>query len=352
MKRIVIYSGKFNNGHVTGLMGWYQTFEYLGYYVELALPMDYLTYFSSEYKIINNKNINFCNFDIVFIFNLSLHDQFIITEAKRHNSNIKILFLHHEPWRGFKLEKERLTLSFSMGIKILSKKIIAKRVIKNSDCIILPSKNSYEIYKKNESKYNSRYEYTNLIIVDSEHGDLRINKRYFSFIATATRDKGIDIFFEFVKYCFSKAYDITFSITTKTDLTQYIDKDIEEIIKNGYLLLKHGKPLSETEMNEAYDNSLCSWLVYLSSSQSGVLPKCLLWGSPVVASKTGVFLEQIDGKNGILIEKVDDFEEIYCAYKKIKDNKTAYINNARKTYERFYSIESNAKTVERIINAL
>lgn len=351
-KKVLIISNKFNNGHVAGLMGWYKTIEKIGFLVELALPHEYREYFTDGYVIIKNKKIDFNNYSHMIIFNLSVLDIFMIKQAKKIKPSIKIMFVYHEPWRGLQNEMGRLVASIKVCFLMIVKKIISDFVLSNSDCVILPSKFSYDVYKMNQSKKNDCFYCSNLIFTDQANNKINYNKKYFSFISTASYDKSIDLFFEFVKYCDVLEENINFLVVTKTDVSNYIDQHIKRIIEKGRLIIKSGKPLSEDEMNNAYDNSLCTWLLYRSSSQSGVLPKCFMWGSPVIASNVGIFSEQINGDNGLIINDIGDFDEIINSFHFIENNKEKYIKNSRMSFDMFYSIDSNVQIVERIMNEI
>lgn len=351
-ENILIVSLFYNNGHIGGLMGWYDLLSRVGYTPFFFLDNKYWKHFDDSFEIIKDEKPDFNKFNILIINNLSPKDEVTIKYAKRMNKNMKIIFIHHEPWKGYKEITENLKSSPFVLIKVVIKKMIEKRVLCISDLIICPSENALNIYKKYEYKYNSNCVVFPLVMKDNSNGTYNTKKHYFSYIATATYEKGIDLFLKFSKYCHKRNYDIHFSVITKTDISSYIDESIEKMIQNGYIVVKQGIPLSEEEMDQAYNDSCCTWLVYRSSTQSGVLPKALMWGSPCIATKVGVFPEIIDGKNGILVSAIDSFDEIYQAYKKIKENQILFQQSARETYEKIYKVENRLQEFKKLLDIL
>lgn len=352
MKEAAIISQKFNLGHLSGLMGWYSMLETLGYKTTLYLDRQY------DGFIGEGRNISFDinkiqHPDVAVIFNLSTQDAKIIHYLKKKTS-AKILFIHHEPWKGWKQESHARSYDIKSMIKPVAKKLFALPVLKNCDVVICPSKQAADTYAQNEAKYNSRYIEFPLVFLDEcPGGNYEQDKKYFSFIATASMDKAIDKYFEFVKYASQKDKKIVFQVVTSSDITKFLsDKEIQQLISNKRLSITQGRGLTELEMNQAYNNSRCTWLAYRISTQSGVIPKAFMWGSPCVASNVGAFREVVDGTNSILVPSCDSLDEILEAYHKIMHDEQRFQTAARTTFEKLYSANSRVPELAAILDSL
>jgi len=113
-----------------------------------------------------------------------------------------------------------------------------------------------------------------------------------------------------------------FCIATSTDLSQLIERNemIKNLILEQRLILRHGKPLSNDQINKYYEESFCIYNMYRRTTQSGVLPKAFMFGVPVLASDIGSFPEFVeDGENGFIVKNRDE-GPIYNKLKIIREN--------------------------------
>lgn len=350
MKSAVIVSQKFNYGHLSGLLGWYSMLSSLGYKTSFWMDPQYAGCFDGNTYDALYEGSPASDCDLVVIFNISTKDRKVVDHFKK-NPNTKIIFIYHEPWRGFPNEIKRFRNDKWNFIKQVGRMLFARKVVRKSDLVICPSAQAEEFYSQHEAKYNSNYAVFPLVFKDDcENGNYRRDKEYFSFISTASLDKAADKFFEFVKYASGQDPKLRFQVVTSTNITQYLDDDIQKLIDGGRMLVRHGKSLSEAEMNEAYDNSKCTWLAYRSSTQSGVIAKAFMWGSPCVATNVGVFGELVDGINGKIVSSCEAFEEILDAYYEIEKDTDEYEASARKTFEKVYSAECRIAELKKLLD--
>lgn len=352
MKNALIISLKFNYGHLSGLMGWYSMLDSLGYRASFLMDERYSGCFDEKnYDVLYRFSPQIC-YDLIVFFNISTKDWKLARYFKKH-TNAKTLFVYHEPWRGLGNEIKRFKHDKKNFIKQVGRMVFAREVIRSSDVVICPSAQAADFYRNHEARYNPHYVVFPLVFQDDcIDGKYRNDKPYFSFISTAALDKAVDRFFEFVKYASSKDAHIQFQVVTSTDISVYLDADIQQLIAEGRMVVRHGKGLSEAEMNEAYDNSKCTWLAYRSSTQSGVIAKAFMWGSPCIGTNVGVFGDLIDGTNGKIVSSCDAFEEILNAYYEIEANEQYYERSARQTFERVYSAEQRTNQLADLIDSL
>lgn len=344
MKKVCIMSAKFSPGHFSHLLAFYKLFESLNYEPCLYLAPKYRE-FSKDYpeykkKYIQKDQVDYS--DILFIYNLSIHDNWLIKRFKRVNKQIKIYFVYHEPWTGVRnMFKEGFTKTesgFNL-LKQLGRYIFGIGVLRNSHCILLSSEKAVNCYIRYCKKINSNYKYFPLIFNDEAmNADLQQpEKKYFSFVATVSLVRNFSYFIQYIKHL-SKVDDTSyFQIATSSNIEKYIDADLKELEKSGRLIINSGHPLSIKEINYAYAISKCIWLIYRRSIQSGVLCKAFMFGSPVLASNVGSFPEFVNKTNGIVLDKSLCFEDIDDAYQRISENLANFSKGARETFlDNFY----------------
>ncbi|MCC8052228.1 MAG: glycosyltransferase [Clostridiales bacterium] len=355
-KKVLIMSAKFAPGHFSHLLAYYCLFERLDYEVSLYLAQEYEPFVLREKKYrysIIDKRIK--RIDILFIYNLSKDDIKHITRLKKENPDIKIYYVYHEPWLGFKkviynmlAQKE----SVYDTVKTVGRYCFAIPVLKNCEYVFLPSKNAEQNYKKYCLRYNSNYGVFPLIFTDEamEETDIK-QKKYFSFISTAENAKNFRAFLEYVKFRSKRNPQSLFQIATRTDITEYLDDELAQMVEEEKLILNHAHPLTNDEINEAYKKSNCVWLLYNRSTQSGVLCKSFMFGTPVIASDIGSFGDIVTGGNGIILKTEYNFDDIDAAYETILSDLASYSKNARQTFlNNFYwkkHIKQFKETIEK-----
>lgn len=349
MKKVLLVSNKFNYGHLASLAGWHRIF--------LAIGCEPLYWLADEYRehLDENEyprcdlNDTISELALILINNIALNDSSFVRKMKKQYPDAKIIFIYHEPWRGLRNEINKYRTDIKHFVKQVGRMCEARGVVKNADLVICPSAQAMEFYQNHEAALNPKSAIYQLVHMDACEGEYSETKEYFSYIATAVLEKGIDAFVGFIKYASDKDKTMKFQLITASDVSKYIDGELQQLEKEGRLLIKHNKGLSEDEMGEAYDNSCCTWLAYRASTQSGVMVKALMWGSPCIATPVGEFQEIIDGKNGFIVEKCDAFQEILAAYKKIMEKPEDFYCAARKSYEKHYAPSMRSKELHDLL---
>lgn len=350
MKNVLIISQKFNIAHLSHLYAWEELMNKSDIKSLLYLDKKYKKFISKEKKnVIYDLRNNIEKKDFAIIYNISLSDIRIVKKLKKNNPEIKIFFVYHEPWRGIKEEIIRYHASPKLFIKQVVRRICALKVASNSYAVLLPSKEAVRLYEKKDIVYNRNYCHFPLIFADETNNNIKIEKNYFSFISTASYDKAIDKYIDFVKWASEKDDKILFQISTKTNISEYIDQDISKLINQGRIIVSQGRTLSIDEINKAYNDSCCTWLAYRSSTQSGVLPKTFMWGSPCIAAGVGEFTEIVNGQNGIIVKNINDFDEILNSYYKIQRDFYNFSSEARKTFLNTYCVNQKQEVFWEIV---
>jgi len=110
-----------------------------------------------------------------------------------------------------------------------------------------------------------------------------------------------------------------------------------------------GRPLQTEEINRCYSESLCVWNVYRRSTQSGVLPKALMFGTPVLISQTGSFAEFVeDGVHGRFVS-AQDHTAIRYAIDDIRERIAEYACNCRAKFTGTFFYRSKLADLERLL---
>lgn len=355
MRRVYVMSAKFAPGHFSHMLAYYELFEEAKCYPILYLDRKYEPFLREisgfRYEYIDDPSNTYA--DIVLIYNLSKSDQYYIRSLKKNNNKTKFIFVYHEPWTGLKkciynyiTGKESLIDS----IKAVGRYFFAIPVLKKSKIILLPSKKAQQDYKKNCIKFNKNFYTFPLVFTDEcTNKDNLVSKKYFSFISTASCSKNFELFLSYIKYKSKKSPDTLFQIATRSNVDVYIDEELKKLISSGNLIINHGHDLSNKEINHAYEISNCVWLLYSRSTQSGVLCKAMMFGSPVIASDIGSFSEIIDGNNGFILSDGYSLEDIEKSHEKIIDNLEFFSLNSRKTFIDNFFYKSHISKFSKII---
>lgn len=123
-------------------------------------------------------------------------------------------------------------------------------------------------------------------------------------------------------------------IVTRSNISEFWDESLDKYVKEGRLVVQAGRNLSNEEINSALERSICTWLYYYHSTQSGVLGRAFMCGSPVLCSTSGCFKNYVHGNNGVIC-KGNSIEELYSAYKDICKNNEQMSQEAKKSFEQF-----------------
>ncbi len=263
----------------------------------------------------------------------------------------KILYVFHEPWQ--------LSLRYVWGEGLLAtcKAIAAHHVtvpsLKLADTVILASRYGLNEYRKGDAKFNRNSVYFPLILDDEAPGDLaelQGLKRYFSFIGGLCRAHGFDHYLAFMRYALQQDMDVRFLIASRNQLSESVLKD--PILRQNLdkVEFRCGRPLGNEEMNRCYAESFCVWNVYRRSTQSAVLPKALMFGAPVLASRIGSFPEFItEGRNGRFTSG-NDLIGISDALVHFRTHIRTYGEECRKTFLETFYYRSQLKDLERLLS--
>jgi glycosyltransferase involved in cell wall biosynthesis len=245
----------------------------------------------------------------------------------------RILYLYHEPWH--------MTLRWIIdeGLASTARFTVAHHftipVLKLADTVILASRYGMSEYDQSDIRYNRNRVCIPLLYDDETTATpdaLVSQKRYFGYIGGLARAHRFDQYIAFMRYAFRGGLDIHFMIGSRFPLPGGILND--PLIRRNLdkLEIRCGRPLSMEEMNRCYADSFCIWNIYRRSTQSGVLPKAMMFGTPSLASRAGSYPEFItDGVNGKFADG-DDVQAIAAALQDIRANPLRYAEGCRRRF--------------------
>lgn len=356
MNKAWILSAKFAPGHFSHMIAYYELFRAVGYE-----PLLYLT---EEYRPFCEEVPDCrCAFlpekpsdlpDVILLYNLSSHDRKIIKRLRRENPYVRLFYVHHEPWMGLGSWLSDLFSgreSFIDSLKTWVRHILVRPIVKNCERVLCPSEKAYELYRARCMRLNPRVSVFPLVFTD-EAGEILSaeEKKYFSFVATVQNAKNFTGYLNYIKHRAAVDPASRFMIATRTDISSYLDAALREMMASGRLVVTHGHPLSNEEINRAYAESKCLWMLYSRSTQSGALCKSFMFGTPVIASDIGSFREYVDGENGVVLQAGYSFADIDAAYERILGAERAYSESARQTFLREFLWTSQKELFSQLVS--
>ncbi len=336
-----IVSLKFNPGHFSHLVANYKLFEKLGFtsvlYVNKKFnEMDE----ANEFKKMNSsKEIKeFKKIDYTIFWFPSLQNLIEIIRLK-YIYKSKIGYVYHEPFDSIQ-NYYNSGFRFKKILKICLIHLINIPVLLLSDRVILPSRSSYNLYKKKFTFLNKNFTWMDLIFDDEAEGVIDPQaKKYISYIGTVAADHAFDRFIDFVCEAVQQNWfpSMKYLIATSSVLSEDHIIQLAPAIACSRIEIKAGAPLKNSEINQCYKDSQVIWNAYNRSMQSGVLPKAFMFGTPAILlhSNANDYLD--NHVTGVLIHNNSDLIEIKCAVDEILANREMFFVNCRRKFlEKFY----------------
>jgi glycosyltransferase involved in cell wall biosynthesis len=350
-RRICFVSLRYNPAHVQHLIAYAKLVLELGCEAFFLLDPGYSKFPElGELAQVFDPDSNFSSlgFTHALIYNASTANRMVASALKQNGT--KILYVLHEPRQPI------LDFLWAEGPKIGIKGVVAHHysvpVIKIADIVLLASRFGLKVYNNSDRKYNASCAYFPLIYDDEapqDVGALLPGKQYFGFMGGLCRAHGFNHFLRFMRSELQRGSDLRFLIASRHPLPAEIKND--PIVKKNpdKLKIQCGRPLSSEEMNLAYAECFCIWNIYRRSTQSGVLPKAFMFGTPVLASSSGSFPEFVkDGVNGKFAES-RDHQAISRSLSDIRSDRRNFALNCRKTFNEEFFYKANLSRFDSLL---
>ena len=342
MRKAIVVSLNFHPGHVSHMVASYKQLEELGFESEYCVSEGFLPYLPDNSRVRIYGKDKLQKVDVAIFVFPSQKNLLLIRQLKKQGT--KIIYIFHEPLAPMK-EYRKAGFSYTYLAKLWVINQISRLTVKWSDVVLLPSKKAVEFYEANPIYTNENVHYLPLLYDDERTSQLKEKQReYFSYIGTVAADHSFKEYLLFVEWALkeNRLQELKFLIATKSEF------DVPETLEESPRVeIRKGKPLSNEEINEAYASTYVVWNAYARTTQSGVLAKSFMFGTPAVVLKKNLSEFTTDGQEVVAINDNTSFEEVERATSKIVSGFGHYSTAARKRFEEtFYYRKYNSKIRE------
>lgn len=347
INRALIISLNFHPGHVSHMVASYRQLEELGYESVYCVDEAFVPYLPVNSRIcIYGKDKTGDIAVAIFVFP-SQKNLLLIRKLKKQRA--KIVYIFHEPLAPMK-EYRKAGFSYKYLAKLWVINQISRMTVKWSDVVLLPSKKAVEFYNANPIYTNENVHYLPLLYDDERTAQLAERQRkYFSYIGTVAADHSFNEYLKFVEWAIkeNRLPELKFLIATKSEFD--VPKTLAE---SSRVKFQKGKPLSDAEINESYTSTLVVWNAYARTTQSGVLAKSFMFGTPAIVLRKNLSEFTEDGKEVVAIDNNKSFEEIEKAVNTIISSFENYTRAARKRFEDTFYFRKYNEEMKTILSSL
>lgn len=347
MPTALIISLNFNPGHFSHLMASYRLCEELGYKSMYYIDAAFKSFISTqEHYVVYGKDS--CPQAEIALFLFPCHKNLsLILKLKRQGT--KIIYIFHEPLAPLKEYREvGFSLSYLARLWVVNR--ISSITVKWSDVILLLSKRAVELYRSNSLYRNDCYYYIPLLFDDERKTKTISTKRlYFSYIGTIAADHSFNEFLRFVEWAVqnNRLQNLHFLIATKSQF-----EVPGRLLSSPRVTIHKGAALSNLEINGYYSSSYVIWNAYTRTTQSGVLAKSFMFGTPAIVLRKNLSEFTEDGKEVVAINDNTSFVEIQDAVLRIMADFDTYSSFARERFERTFYYRQYNESFREILASL
>lgn len=338
MKTALIISLNFHPGHVSHMVASYKQCEELGYKASYFVNLKFEKYLPENSRILKD-GINSCPITDLAIFLFPSQKNLpLIWRMKR--KGVKVVYIFHEPLSPMK-EYRKAGFSYAYLARLWVVNRISQLTVQWSDAILLPSQKAVTFYENNPLYVNKNYYYIPLMYDDERceyHSSMP--RLYFSYIGTVAADHSFNEFLRFVEWAVTenRLPSVRFLIATKSSF------EVPEVLKkNKRVVINQGKPFTDEEINAYYASTICVWNAYSRTTQSGVLAKSFMFGTPALVMCSNLNEFTHNGKNVVALKDNTNMEEIASAIELICQHQDAFSSECRLEFEKsfYYGVYNN-----------
>ena len=347
MNRALVISLNFHPGHISHMVASYFQFEELGYESVYYVDERFVQYLPKDSRIsIHGKDKVEDVTVAVFLFP-SQKNLLLIRKLKRQGA--KIIYIFHEPLAPLK-EYRKAGFSYKYLAKLWVINRISSLTVKWSDAVLVPSKKAEEFYHANPLYKNENVHYLPLLYDDERTERYAgMDRHYFGYIGTVAADHSFTEYLQFVEKAIveNRLPQLKFLIATKSEF-----EVPQALAESPRVVIQKGRPLSDEEINGYYAATYVVWNAYARTTQSGVLAKSFMFGTPAIVLRKNLSEFTEDGKEVAAIEDNTSFEEIEKAVLGITADFEHYSNAARKRFEETFYYRQYNDTFSKILASL
>ncbi len=344
MRKAVVVSLNFHPGHVSHMVASYKQLEELGYESTYHVSKGFIPYLPEHSRVSIYGEDKLQNIDVAFFVFPSQRNLLLIRKLKKQGA--KILYIFHEPLAPMK-EYRKAGFSYKYLAKLWVINRISSLTVKWSDVVLLPSKKAVDFYQANPLYKNANYHYLPLLYDDERSQEhQQIERKYFSYIGTVAADHSFGEYLKFVECAVTenKLQGMKFLIATKSDF------EVPQVLNDSPKVeIRKGKPLSNEEINEAYASTLVVWNAYARTTQSGVLAKSFMFGTPAVVLKKNLSEFTMDGQEVVAIDDNTSFEEIESAVNRVVSDFNHFSVSCRRRFEETFYYRRYNEEIRKLV---
>lgn len=353
MKRVAIVSLKFNAGHFSHLIANYSLIESIGMKCDLFVNerfnfLDPGLIYNKVNEISFQSYNNYC----CAIFWFPSHKNIWEILKFRLFSSAKIVYVFHEPLVSYS-EFNKAGFGLLKLSKLFFIDIINRLTVFSSSHVFLPSKKAYNAYRNGYSRLKNMYTLMPLLFDDENIlpcSNLE-NRKYISYIGTIASDHAFQKFVDYLDYAITNNLfkELVFLIATGSVMSNELKNKIEKYQELGKLCIEEGNWLTNDKINSFFMQSVVVWNAYDRSTQSGILAKSFMFGTPVIGNSQSTNEFLIDRQNGIYVEDNSNFLSITDAIKDIIEDFELYSLQSRETFLSKYYYKNYTRDLKKII---
>ena len=347
MNTALIISLNFHPGHVSHMVASYKQMEELGYESVYYVAENFLAYLPADSRVCVYGKDTLPKVEIALFLFPSQKNLLLIRKLKRLRS--KILYIFHEPLAPLE-EYKRAGFSYKYLAKLWVINRISALTVKWSDAVLLPSQKAVEFYNANHLYKNDNHQYIPLMY-DDERTDVlsSMSRKYVSYIGTIAADHSFLEFVRFVECAIAADWmpEVHFLIATKSEF------DIPDMLASSpRVTIYKGKPMSDDQINGYYATTHVVWNAYARTTQSGVLAKSFMFGTPAIVLKKNLSEFTKDGCEVVAIDDNGSFHEISSAIERIILDFNHFSAEARKRFENTFYYRKYNERLDKILASL
>lgn len=347
MRKAIVVSLNFHPGHVSHMVASYKQFEELGYESSYCVSEGFLPYLPDNSRVSIYGRDNLQNVNIAIFVFPSHKNIFLIRQLKKQRT--KIIYIFHEPLAPL-VEYRKAGFSYKYLAKLWVINRISSLTVKWSDAVLLPSKKAEEFYYANPRYKNGNVHYLPLLY-DDERTEryASMERRYFGYIGTVAADHSFTEYMRFVEKAIAdnRLPQLKFLVATKSEF-----EVPQVLVDSSRVVIQKGRALSDAEINESYASTFVVWNAYARTTQSGVLAKSFMFGTPAVVLKKNLSEFTVDGQEVAAIDDNTSFEEIEKAVLRIIGDFDLYSKAARKRFEDTFYYKQYNDIFKKILTSL
>ena len=347
MPTALIISLNFNPGHVSHLVASYRQCEELGYESVYCIDATFKSFIPPRDRFVLYGEKPCPRAEIAFFLFPSFKNLPFVLKLKRQGT--KILYIFHEPLAPIK-EYKKAGFSSLYLAKLWLINRVSSLTVKWSDVVLLPSQKAVSYYLKNPLYKNDHFHYLPLLYDDERTFDLeRKSRQYFSYIGTIASDHSFTEYLRFVKWAIveDRLPDVSFLIATKSEFE--VPEELEE---SQRVVIQKGRAMTDLEINNCYASSYVVWNAYSRTTQSGVLAKSFMFGTPAIVLRQNLSEFTENGKEVMAIDDNTSVKEIEFAIKLILQDFDSFSDRARNRFVNSYYYRNYNEKVKSILNSI